>query len=92
MEQRLWPAEPLPGTNEDDKDKSWAFEDSNAATHLIRNSLAGSNRKLFRQVLSCRGDHLREMRDDITTLFVFIGSFLIRMTDSRDDRVVFFDT
>jgi pyruvate dehydrogenase phosphatase len=56
----------LPGTG-DRAAGSWVYEgDENAATHLIRNSLAGGDRKLRGELLSMHGGVTRWMRDDIT--------------------------
>jgi len=65
---RAYPAEPLPGSKER-SEGSWVFEDDNAATHLMRNTLGGAgwNREVRRQVLSMRGQGTRVMRDDITS-------------------------
>lgn len=77
-----WPVQPLPGSTPEQQKEyvfkstsaenrgSWAFEDTNAATHLIRNSLGGNDRDLRTKILSCKGDHSRQMRDDITATFV----------------------
>jgi len=63
---RLYPTQDLPGTGER-KEGTWVYEgDQNAATHLIRNSLAGGDRKLRGELLSLRGDVTRWLRDDIT--------------------------
>ena len=65
-EPRPYPAEDLPGTGSR-AHGSWVFEgDGNAATHLIRNSLAGGDRKLRGELLSMHGGMTRWMRDDIT--------------------------
>jgi pyruvate dehydrogenase phosphatase len=42
------------------------FEDDNAATHLIKNSLAGSDEKKRNELLSMRYPISRWLRDDIT--------------------------
>ncbi|WVR03177.1 hypothetical protein IAU60_000168 [Kwoniella sp. DSM 27419] len=66
--ERPYPAQDLPQPT----DSSWSFEgDSNAATHLIRNSLAGANRKNRAELLSMTGEVTRWMRDDITVTVVF---------------------
>ncbi|EIW73223.1 hypothetical protein TREMEDRAFT_24534 [Tremella mesenterica DSM 1558] len=65
-EERPYPAEDLPGTGEQAKG-AWVFEgDENAATHLIRNSLGGADRKLRGELLSMHGKITRWMRDDVT--------------------------
>jgi len=71
IEPRPYPAEELPGSP-DRADGAWVFEgDSNAATHLIRNSLAGADRQWRRELLSMRGKPTRQKRDDITVTVVF---------------------
>lgn len=64
--ERPYPVEPLPGTKGRDEG-SWCFEgDKNAATHLIRNSLGGGDRKERGELLSMDGKMTRWLRDDIT--------------------------
>jgi pyruvate dehydrogenase phosphatase len=64
--ERPYPAQDQPGTA-DRAEGSWVFEgDKNAATHLIRNSLAGGDRKLRGELLSINGKVTRWLRDDIT--------------------------
>nr|XP_019048492.1 hypothetical protein I302_02264 [Kwoniella bestiolae CBS 10118]OCF27422.1 hypothetical protein I302_02264 [Kwoniella bestiolae CBS 10118] len=46
----------------------WVYEDSNAATHLIRNALGGDDRELRRQFLSLRAPGVRSARDDTTAM------------------------
>ncbi|WVF66667.1 hypothetical protein IAT40_001408 [Kwoniella sp. CBS 6097] len=61
--ERPYPVQDLPQP----KGESWAYEgDSNAATHLIRNSLAGADRKSRAELLSLSGKVSRWMRDDVT--------------------------
>ncbi|KAK6904804.1 hypothetical protein I204_08407 [Kwoniella mangroviensis CBS 8886] len=68
--ERPYPVQDLPQP----KDGSWAYEgDTNAATHLIRNSLAGANRKNRAELLSLNGKVSRWMRDDVTCTVVFFG-------------------
>jgi len=63
---RLYPAQPLPGTPSSTSG-GWVFEgDTNAATHLIRNSLAGADRQARAELLSLKGDISRRKRDDVT--------------------------
>ncbi len=68
QENRPYPAQDLPGS----KTRStggWVFEgDGNAATHLIRNSLHGDDRKSRNQLLSIQGKVSRDLRDDITVM------------------------
>lgn len=64
--ERPYPAEDLPGSPSRSTG-TWVFEnDKNAATHLIRNSLAGGDRKLRGELLSLHGETTRWLRDDIT--------------------------
>lgn len=68
-EQRKFPAEPLPGSMERSTGE-WVFEDTNAATHLIRNALGGMgwDRNVRRKVLSMRQGGTRVVRDDTTVV------------------------
>lgn len=68
-EPRRFPAEALPGTEGRDAG-SWVFEDSNAATHLIRNTLGGRpwDGETRQRVLSMRDAGVRVMRDDMTAV------------------------
>jgi len=64
--ERPYPAQDLPGTKSR-ADGTWAFEgDKNAATHLIRNSIAGGDRKERGELLSMTGKMTRWLRDDMT--------------------------
>lgn len=66
VDGRPYPAEPLPGTP-GRSDGTWVFEgDANAATHLIRNSLGGGDRKGRNELISVTGEVTRWLRDDIT--------------------------
>jgi hypothetical protein len=67
--KRPWPAEPLPGAPGRTEGR-WVFEnDKNAATHLIRNNLAGNgDRTVRRMVMSLRDNAARQMRDDMTAV------------------------
>ncbi|WWC85446.1 uncharacterized protein L201_000309 [Kwoniella dendrophila CBS 6074] len=68
LSERPYPVQELPQP----KDESWAYEnDQNAATHLIRNSLAGANRKNRAELLSMTGKVSRWMRDDVTCTVIF---------------------
>lgn len=65
-----YPAEPLPGSA-DRGVGTWVYEgDQNAATHLIRNSLGGGDRKGRNELLSLTGGVTRWLRDDITVTLV----------------------
>ena len=73
--ERPYPSQDLPGSGSR-AEGTWVFEgDKNAATHLIRNSLAGGDRKLQGELLSMNGGVTRWFRDDITVTFVH-GLFL----------------
>lgn len=66
IEPRPYPADPLPATTEEKKKGSWTYGDKNAATHLIRNSLAGGDVEKRTELLSLHGDVARWLRDDIS--------------------------
>jgi pyruvate dehydrogenase phosphatase len=66
IEPRPYPADPLPATTDEKKSGSWVFGDKNAATHLIRNSLAGGDQQKREELLSVHGDVARWLRDDIS--------------------------
>ncbi|WVQ82583.1 hypothetical protein IAT38_004713 [Cryptococcus sp. DSM 104549] len=69
-DQRPYPAQDLPQPSAE----AWVYEgDANAATHLIRNSLAGADKKTRGELLSLTGKVSRWMRDDITVTVVFFG-------------------
>ncbi|WVO16054.1 hypothetical protein L204_103719 [Cryptococcus depauperatus] len=69
--QRLYPAQNYPQP----EGETWVYEDdSNAATHLIRNSLAGGNLDLRAKLLSLTGKVSRWMRDDVTVTVIFFGN------------------
>ncbi len=70
VKDRPYPAEDLPGTAKR-SNGAWVFEgDENAATHLIKNSLAGADRPYRNQLLSMHGEVTRNVRDDITVMCV----------------------
>ena len=66
IEPRPYPADPLPASTEEKKKGSWTYGDKNAATHLIRNSLAGGDVEKRIELLSLHGDVARWLRDDIS--------------------------
>ena len=69
---RLYPAEDLPGSGSRSSG-SWVFEDDdNAATHLIRNSIAGADRVRRGELLSLTGKITRRVRDDVTVTCVLV--------------------
>ncbi|ORY23538.1 phosphatase 2C-like domain-containing protein [Naematelia encephala] len=70
---RLYPAEDMPGSSTRSSG-GWVYSgDENAATHLIRNSLAGSDRQKMTELLSVNGKVARWLRDDITVTVAFFG-------------------
>jgi pyruvate dehydrogenase phosphatase len=66
VEPRPYPADPLPATTDAKKLGSWTYGDKNAATHLIRNSLAGGDVEKRTELLSLHGEISRWLRDDIS--------------------------
>ncbi|KAA1073120.1 hypothetical protein PGTUg99_028688 [Puccinia graminis f. sp. tritici] len=70
--------------------QSFIFEDTNVATHLIRNALGGASREKVGALLSIPAPHSRRYRDDITVTVVFIDpEKSSQNSSSRDnDRVV----
>ena len=50
-----------------DQSGTWVFQDDNAATHLIRNSV-GNTTEERREIMSLQPPHCRSMRDDETVL------------------------
>jgi len=71
-------------------EQSFIFEDTNVATHLIRNALGGASREKVGALLSIPAPHSRRYRDDITVTVVFIDPKKnSRNSSSRDgDGVV----
>ncbi|KAH9442791.1 hypothetical protein MJO28_005821 [Puccinia striiformis f. sp. tritici] len=71
-------------------EQSFIFEDTNVATHLIRNALGGASREKVGALLSIPAPHSRRYRDDITVTVVFIDPQKSSQNNSgRDgDRVV----
>lgn len=64
---RPYPAQDLPAPTGEAASDAWVYEgDGNAATHLIRNSLAGGDVKTRGELMSLSGKVSRWMRDDIT--------------------------
>ncbi len=57
------PASEGPGVN---RTGNWVFEDENAATHLIKNCMHGSNVQKRNELLSMKPPVSRWLRDDIT--------------------------
>lgn len=49
--------------------------DETCSAHLIRNAFGGIRRDLFTGVMSARAPHSRVMRDDITVVVFFFGSY-----------------
>ncbi|KAH9850785.1 protein serine/threonine phosphatase 2C [Lenzites betulinus] len=50
---------------------SWAFEDDNVGTHLIRNALGSGDVEHLRKLVSIPAPHSRRFRDDITVTVVW---------------------
>lgn len=72
--ERPYPAQDLPAPTGEAASDTWVYEgDENAATHLIRNSLAGGDVKTRGELVSLSGKVSRWMRDDITVTVVFFG-------------------
>ena len=70
-EPRPYPAEDLPGSPSRWV-QNWTYEgDTNAATHLIRNAIAGADKKYRSEMLSLHGKVSRYKRDDMTVTWVF---------------------
>lgn len=64
---RPYPAQDLPAPTGEAASDTWVYEgDGNAATHLVRNSLAGGDVKTRGELMSLSGKVSRWMRDDIT--------------------------
>lgn len=47
-------------------ERTWAFEDDNISTHLIRNAMGGANEKALAQLMSIPAGLSRRYRDDVT--------------------------
>lgn len=50
---------------------SWAFEDDNVGTHLIRNALGSGDPEHLQKLVSIPAPHSRRFRDDITVTVVW---------------------
>ncbi|OJT05344.1 Protein phosphatase 2C -like protein [Trametes pubescens] len=50
---------------------SWAFEDDNVGTHLIRNALGSGDAEHLQKLVSIPAPHSRRFRDDITVTVVW---------------------
>jgi pyruvate dehydrogenase phosphatase len=53
------------------KGGSWAFQDDNVSTHLIRNAFGGGDDDKLRRILSIPAPHSRRWRDDVTVTVVW---------------------
>lgn len=55
------------GVKGQNRDCNWVYQDENASTHLIRNSLIGNDsKKNVRELLSMKPPVSRWLRDDVT--------------------------
>ncbi|WVO20711.1 uncharacterized protein IAS62_002010 [Cryptococcus decagattii] len=71
---RPYPAQDLCAPTGEAARDTWVYEgDGNAATHLIRNSLAGGDVTMRGELMSLSGKVSRWMRDDITVTVVFFN-------------------
>ncbi|ERS95061.1 uncharacterized protein SPSK_01529 [Sporothrix schenckii 1099-18] len=60
------------GISPDDKDR-FVVKDKNAATHLVRNALGGSNEEQVSALLTLPAPFSRRYRDDLTVQVIFFG-------------------
>ncbi|EJD36802.1 protein serine/threonine phosphatase 2C [Auricularia subglabra TFB-10046 SS5] len=63
---------PFPGGH----GRDWVFKDANAATHLIRNAVAGDSVKALQMQYSLPASVARNYRDDMAAVVVVIGDAL----------------
>ncbi|EJD48756.1 protein serine/threonine phosphatase 2C [Auricularia subglabra TFB-10046 SS5] len=66
---------PKPYADENPAWHKWGFtfEDANAATHIIRNGVAGDDKEELRVQYSFDAKGAREQRDDMTVYVIFLG-------------------
>ncbi|OQO05238.1 hypothetical protein B0A48_09005 [Cryoendolithus antarcticus] len=57
-------------TGQDDR---FVVEDKNAATHLVRNALGGSDKDMLSALLTLPSPYSRRFRDDLTVQVIFFG-------------------
>ncbi|KAK3377241.1 phosphatase 2C-like domain-containing protein [Lasiosphaeria ovina] len=55
------------------KQRTFVYEDSNAATHLARNALGANNHDLMGSLFMLQGSNARRFRDDLTITVIFFG-------------------
>lgn len=83
QEPRPWPLADLPCTTPENSAGVWLFKDQdNAATHLVRNSLARGDEQLTHLSLSARGGLTRRMRDDTSAMYVLYASPMLTTASS----------
>lgn len=73
LAQDLFPSERDGSTEWKVAPKHFVVEDSNCATHLLKNALGGKRRSLFCGVMQLAPPLSRNVRDDITINVVFFG-------------------
>ncbi|KAJ9103108.1 hypothetical protein QFC21_002530 [Naganishia friedmannii] len=64
---------PGPRPKEEALGGEWVYQDENAATHLIRNSLGTGKRTVY-EMLSMKAPIARWLRDDVTCSVIFFGN------------------
>ncbi|WWC57904.1 uncharacterized protein I303_100439 [Kwoniella dejecticola CBS 10117] len=65
-------------------DGQWVYEDSNSATHLIRNAIGGEDRELRRQFMSMKKPGARSVRDDTTALVIWFDD--VKGHDNKENE------
>ncbi|OCF59968.1 hypothetical protein L486_02641 [Kwoniella mangroviensis CBS 10435] len=66
----------------------WVYEDTNAATHLIKNALGGDDRELRRQFLSLRSPGARSARDDTTAIVIWFDDHKAKKAVAEEEAEV----
>lgn len=59
---------------ESGKDDRFVVEDTNAATHLVRNALGGKDKDMISALLTLPSPYSRRYRDDLTVQVIFFGN------------------
>jgi pyruvate dehydrogenase phosphatase len=59
---------------ESGKDERFVVEDTNAATHLVRNALGGKDKDMISALLTLPSPYSRRYRDDLTVQVIFFGT------------------
>jgi pyruvate dehydrogenase phosphatase len=59
---------------ESGKDERFVVEDTNAATHLVRNALGGKDKDMISALLTLPSPYSRRYRDDLTVQVIFFGN------------------